>query len=105
MAVKPTDKVLGFEEQVAKSLGEISVSDVKERTDLDDEEILNLSVIYLWGEILGVKCLKKFADNFCKLRVSRFRLGRREIVALGSSTAEPEKRKLRNLKDLFAGIR
>jgi hypothetical protein len=105
MAVKPTDKILGFEEQIAVSLGHISPQDYKEKSDLDDEEILHLSTIYLWAEITGVKSLKTFADNFLKLRVSRFRLGRREVVALGSSQSEPERRKLKSIKDLFAGIR
>lgn len=105
MAVKPSEKVLGFEEQIASSLSDISPKDIKQRSDLDDEEILNLSVIYLWGEVTGCKTLQKFADNFLKLRVSRFRLGRREIVALGSSAAEPERRRFKTIRDLFSGIR
>jgi len=105
MKVKPTDKILGFEEQIALSLGHISPKDIKMQSDLDDEEILNLSVIYLWGEMIGVKTLKKFADNFLRLRISRFRLGRREIIAIGLGTSEPERRKIRSIKDLFMGIR
>lgn len=105
MPVKPSEKVLGFEEQIAKCLEVVSPKDIKERSDLDDEEILNLSLIYTWGEQTKCKILKKFADNFCKLRNSRFRLGRREIVAIASYTAEPERKKFRTIRELFAGMR
>lgn len=103
--ISPTEKVLGFEEQMAKNLEIIAPKDIKQRSDLDDEEILNLSLIYTWGDVTNCEILKKFADNFLKLRVSRFRLGRREIVAIASYTAEPERKKLRTIRDLFIGMR
>jgi hypothetical protein len=103
--VKPTEKILGFEEQVAKSLDSISPKDIKEKSDLsDDLEIYALSVVYTWAEEINCKLLKIWADNFLKLRNSKFRLGRREIVAIASYSAEPERRKLRSLRDLFAGL-
>lgn len=105
VAIKPTERVLGLDEQIARTLEVIAPKDIKERSDLDEEEILNLSVIYIWGEMLNINTLKKFADNFCRLRNSRFRLGRREIVAIASMSQEPERKKFRSLRDLFSGMR
>lgn len=104
MVQKPKE-VLGFEEQVSVSLSDISPKELKMKSDVDDDEIPNLCVLYVLGEVLGIDVLKNFADNFLKLRVSRFRLGRREIVGIGSGIFEPERKKLRTIKELFMGMR
>jgi len=50
--------------------------------------------------------LKDFANNFLKLRVSKERMGRREIVIIASAGGEiGERRRFRSLRDLFAGLR
>jgi|YelNatPaOPRAMG01_1025707.scaffolds.fasta_scaffold37081_7 hypothetical protein len=105
MPVSPTEKVLGFEEQLSIALKDISPKDIKKQSDLDDEEIVGLSVIYLWAETTKIKTLKTFADDFLALRISRHRMGRREIVSLGYGAAEPERKRLRSLRELFMGIR
>jgi hypothetical protein len=73
-------------------------------SDLDENHVLNLSVLYSWADVASVDAIKKICDNFCMLRVSRFRLGRREIIAVASSIGEPERRKVKSIKDLFSGI-
>jgi hypothetical protein len=103
--LKPTEKILGLDEQIAKNLEIIAPKEVKERSDIDDEEIMGLSVIYLWGDMLKIPALIDFADNFCKLRVSKWRLGRREMVSIASTVNEPNQKKMRSLKDLFMGSR
>jgi hypothetical protein len=105
MPVSPTEKVLGFEEQLSIALKDISPKDIKKQSDLNDEEIVGLSVIYLWAETTKIKVLKNFADDFLALRISRHRMGRREIVSLGYGAAEPERKRLRSLRELFMGIR
>jgi hypothetical protein len=105
-AVSPTEKVYGTEEALAKGILELLKSGkTKILSDLDDEEILNLSLLYTWAEEIKCNTLKKFCDNFLLLRVSRFRLGRREIVGIASYSGEPDRKKVKSIKDLFAGIR
>jgi hypothetical protein len=105
MPVSPSEKILGFEEQLSLALKDISPKELKKQSDLNDEEIISLSVIYLWAEITKIKALKNFADNFLALRISRHRMGRREIISLGYGATEPERRRLRSLRELFLGIR
>jgi hypothetical protein len=107
MPVSPTEKVYGTEEALAKGILNLlhSTEGRKVLSDLDDEEILNLSLLYTWSDLIKDKALKQFCDNFLELRISRFRLGRREIVSIASFTGEPERRKIKGIKDLFAGFR
>jgi len=106
MPLRPTEKIPGLEEQIAQCLRDISTKDIKQKSDLTDEEILNLSLIYTWAETINCKILKDFANNFLKLRVSKERMGRREIVIIASAGGEiGERRRFRSLRDLFAGLR
>ena len=56
-------------------------------SDLEDDEIYALTVLYAWHNTTKDKILKSFADNFLMLRRSRFRLGIREMVLLASLVA------------------
>jgi hypothetical protein len=104
--ISPTDKPVGLEEQVAKGLDELFKTDkFLLFSDLDDEEILNITLLMTWADTLGIQTITDFCRNFLQLRVSRFRLGRREVVSIASYSAEPERRKMKSLKDLFAGMR
>jgi hypothetical protein len=106
MAVSPTEKVYGTEEALAQGILDLlKTNRTKIFSDLDDEEILNISLLYTWADICKSKAITKFCDNFLQLRVSRFRLGRREIVSVASNSGEPDRRKVKSIKDLFAGIR
>jgi hypothetical protein len=104
--VSPTEKVYGTEEALAKGILELLKSGkTKILSDLDDEEILNLSALFTLSETVKCKTIENFCDNFLQLRVSRFRLGRREVVSIASYTQEPDRKKVKSIKDLFAGIR
>jgi hypothetical protein len=106
MPVSPTEKVYGTEEALAKGILDLlKTGKTKILSDLDDEEILNLSLLYTWADLIKSDALKQFCDNFLQLRVSRFRLGRREIVSIASFTSEPERRKIKSIKDLFGGFK
>jgi hypothetical protein len=107
MAVpKPTDKIYGTEEAVAKGLMDLlGEKKPKILSDLDDEEILNLSLLYSLGDKTKIDSVIAFCDNFLKLRVSRFRLGRREIVFVAGAGNEPDRKRFRTIKDLFSGLR
>jgi len=53
-------------------------------SDLDDEEVYALTVLYSWAEKVRSSLMKSFANNFLQLRRSRYRLGIRELVLLAS---------------------
>lgn len=108
MAVTPKDRIFGTEEALGQGMMELfqtSKKNIRIMSDLDEEEILNLSLLYTWADMIDSQFLKTFCDNFLQLRVSRMRLGRREIVAIGSNTNNPEKKRIRSIKDMFSGIR
>jgi len=100
------DRPLGQEEALAKSLLELTQPEKIELfSDLNDEEIIALSALLTWGKELKIKVLKTFVQQFLRLRVSRYRLGRREIaltvgMAGGSVGVKPK-----SVKDLFAGLK
>lgn len=103
-------KVLGTEEAIARLIVELMKTEkgkVKVLSDLDDIEIGVLSLLSTIGENMKIRVIKDFCSNFCKYRVSRFRLGRKEMVDIASFTGEAtaDRRKRRNIKDLFAGLR
>jgi hypothetical protein len=102
----PTEKAYGQEEAVAKGILDLLKTEKKKIfSDLDDNEILNLSLLFSWGEQIDSKVIKNICNNFLELRVSKFRLGRREIINVASYTGEPERKRVKTLKDLFTGIR
>jgi len=106
MPISPKEKVYGTEEALARGILDLlKTGKTKILSDLDDEEILNLSLLYTWADITGNDTLRKFCDNFLQLRVSRFRLGRREVVSIASFSSEPERKRMKSLKDLFAGFK
>ena len=103
-------KVYGTEEAIAQlitQLMDVEKNKVKMLSDIDDLEIGALTVLSCIGEKLKLKSLTAFVDNFCRLRISRYRLGRREAVRIASySTAEAgERKRAKSIRDLFAGIR
>lgn len=105
-----TDRLLGTEEAMARGimeLLEIKKDRIKTLTDLNDEEIGFMALLQTMSTKLNVAVIGDFVDNFCRFRVSRFRLGRREmsnIIAYAGGTLEDKHRK-RSVKDLFSGIR
>jgi hypothetical protein len=104
------EKIMGTEEAVARLIQElIRVSEDKSKvlSDLNDEEVGVLSLLSTIGEKLKIDAITKFCINFAQYRVSRFRLGRREMVNIASFTSAfpEERRKVRSLRDLFSGMR
>ena len=106
MPVSPTEKAYGQEEAVAKGILDLLKTEKKKLfSDIDDEHILNLSLLFSWGEMIKCDAIQKICNNFLELRVSRFRLGRREIISVASFAGEPERKKVKSIKDLFSGMR
>lgn len=111
MPEKPSpvsERPIGQEESIARSLQELTTpigENIDFLTDLDDEDILYISALKIWGETTGFKIFNDFCDNFERLRVSRSRLGRREIGAtIGLSSGGIVTRQ-KSLRDLLGSLR
>lgn len=98
-----SDRPIGQEESIAKSLQELTSpkqENVDFLTELDDEEILNLSALKVWGEETGFEIFKNFCAHFERLKVSRGRQGRREIsmtIGIAGGGVIPSRKGLRDL--------
>jgi hypothetical protein len=107
----PEEKILGWEEAIAKILSEVTTmkkDKTKTMSDLDDHEVGTLALLETMGNDLKVKEINHFVDNFCQFRVSRFRLGRRELGGIITFAGLGEERRggrFKSIKDLFAGLR
>ena len=83
------EAIFGTEEAIAKLITELVRTEdgkAKLMSDLNDEEVAILALLDTVGERVDLKTLSKFCTNFCQYRVSRFRLGRRELVNIASFT-------------------
>lgn len=111
MAVKPdTRRVLGTEEATATAIQGM-LGDEKQRekilSDLNEEEVAVLTLLDTIEKKMKTGVLREFCKNFCLYRISRFRLGRREIgsIITFAGIGETDKRKVRSIRDLFSGLR
>lgn len=103
-------RLMSTEEAMASAIIEMletSKQKTKTLSDLDDQEIGYMALLQTMGVNLNIKPLRDFVDNFCQFRVSRARMGRREmshiVAAAGGSLENKMKRK--SLGDLFGGMR
>lgn len=105
-----TQRVLGQEEAMAQALIELmEIQDEKKRTltDLELEEVGTLTLLQCLANRTKVRELEDFVNLFCQFKVSKNRLGRREIVNTVSmgGLGTDDRRKRGSIKDLFSGIR
>jgi len=102
-------KVVGTEEAVAR-IGMEFLSPDKENvpllTDLTPKEIFIISGLQALADFYNSKIINNFILTFQKLRVSRYRIGRKELIlfATGLKEIEEEKRKGKQLGSLLAGL-
>lgn len=105
-----TSRPIGTEEAQGRGIVEM-LSPVREKSktlsDLDDEQVGVLSLLETIGDELGLDSITKFTEEFRQHRISRFRLGRREIggILTFSGYGLAEGKKARSVRDLFAGLR
>jgi len=103
-------RVIGQEEAMAigiQELLETRDNKIKTLSDLDDVEIGTLALLSVIGKSMKIKEIVNFVEEFCQFRVSRYRLGRREVkdvVTYGGTGGEDSRRK-KSIKDLFGGMR
>jgi len=103
-------EVFGVDEALAKiSLELLDPTEQKLMTvsDLTPKEIFSLATLLCYADEFGCKTIKKWIKNFLLLRISRYRLGRREFMFLGSGLHETgtDKKGKKTLGDLFSGLK
>jgi hypothetical protein len=106
----PAPEVFGTEEALARIVMEMlrpEGSKLLTVTDVTAREIFGLSTIRRYADIFKSKVIDDWVRDFLLLRISRFRMGRREFILLGTGMREiaEEKRKKVKLQDLYAGLR
>lgn len=103
-----SERPIGQEESIAKSLQELtapSEENIDFLSDLDDEEILHISALKVWGNTTGFDIFNKFCNNIERLKVSRNRWGRKEIGATISLSGGGIIQRQKSLRDLFSSLR
>lgn len=109
-AEAPESSIVGTEEALARIAMEL-LKPTEEKlftvTDVTAEEIFGLATLLRYAKIFKSKVIEDWIKEFLLLRISRFRLGRREFIMLstGIKEASEEKRRGKKLGDLFAGLR
>jgi hypothetical protein len=101
--------VVGPEEAIARIGLELLYAqgeELKSLSDLTPKEVFYLSVLTNVAEFYNSNVMKNFIDNFLKFRISRMRLGRKEmlIFATGLREATEEVKKGRSVASLLAGL-
>ncbi len=77
-------------------------------SDITAKEVFPIAYLLTLGKRLNTNIIHKWVENFLLLRVSRFRLGRREFVFISGGLREVSERRgggKAGLKDLFSGFR
>ena len=76
-------------------------------TDLEIQEVGTLTLLQCLYNETKIDALRDFVDFYCQFKVSKNRLGRREIanaISMGALGAD-DRRKRSSIKDLFGGMR
>jgi hypothetical protein len=101
--------VFGTEEalaRIAMELLEPSGDKLYTVTDVTPEEIFSIAVINRYATLFKSSMMENWVNDFLKLRISRFRLGRREFLLLAAGIKESEEAKKKGkVTDLFAGLK
>jgi hypothetical protein len=75
-------------------------------TDVTSEEIFGLSGLLTFANKIESDLIKRWVDLFLLMRISRFRLGRKEFLYIlgGLQQVSHSKGGAKSAKDLFAGL-
>jgi hypothetical protein len=102
------ENIIGSEEALAKLYLEmLSPKDdkLKTMTDVTPREVFGLPVLFMLGNIFKSGLTKEYCEDFMRLRISRIRSSRQELVFLGSGLASlSQDKKTKGLGDLFQGL-
>lgn len=105
----PEPAVFGVEEAIARiALEQMKPEGKKLYTisDLVPEEIFALATLNRYAEIINSKIIENWIEDFLLMRISRWRMGRKEnLVTLTGIREIVEERKRVKATDLYAGLR
>jgi len=101
--------VVGPEEAIARIGLELLYADdeqLKSLSDLTPKEVFYLTALTNIAEFYDSDVMKNFITNFLKFRMSRMRLGRKEmlIFATGLREATEEAKRGRGMTSLISGL-
>lgn len=105
-----SQRLMGTEEAIAKTIDEmmdVRKEKIKMLSDLDIEEISVLSMLSTLSKTLKINSLEQFIDDFCRFRISKARMGRKEftsMITMAGFNMEQNNRS-RSIRSLFSGIR
>jgi hypothetical protein len=104
----PSQEVFGLDEALARTitqLAEPTEDKIKTMSDLTPKEIFFMARLFMISSEYNLSGIDAWCRDFLRLRVSRFRIGRKEMFVLGSGIGSSEKQKKANISDLFAGLK
>ena len=81
-----------------------STKDTHTLSEIDEPEIKNLSSLMVVAHKMSDDMLKQFCTNFLRLRVSKSRKGRTEMLDIARAAREIPEQKLSRLRSIFSGI-
>jgi hypothetical protein len=76
-------------------------------SDVTPQEIFGISVLRAYSSVLESGTMKNWVADFLRLRVSRVRIGRKELILLGSGIRdylESKSKGKTRFGDLFSGL-
>lgn len=104
-------EIFGLEEAMAKINMELinpTGNKLFTVSDITANEVFPLAYLLSLSKRLGGSTIEKWVTNFLLLRISRFRLGRREFVFVSGGMREVSEQRggrRQGLQNLFAGFR
>jgi hypothetical protein len=103
----PESQVFGIDEALAKISTQLMTptkDNIFTISDITPEEVFGIAILLSYAKKFGSSIIQNWVDDFLLLRVSRMRLGRRELLALGTGLRQESEKKRGSTVDLFAGL-
>jgi len=103
-------EIFGLEEALAKINMELlnpQGNKLYTVSDITANEVFPLAYLLTLGKKMKTSVMERWVHNFLLLRISRFRLGRREFVFISGGMREVSEKRggKAGMKDLFSGFR
>ena len=106
-----SQEIFGMDEATARIAVELSKMNKQDEdkakmlTDLFIDEIPHVAGYFTIASAFDLPIFKDFILNFLQMRISKDRLGRRELVGIASGTQETKEKVKQGLQSLFSGLK
>lgn len=112
----PESIIIGTEEAIAKTIEELlspKLDNIYTTSDITPKEIFNICYMKAFNSIFDnpkdkrSSIVDEWISKFLLLRISRFRMGRRELfmLSIGAKEVAEERRKTLKARDIFVGLK